>query len=138
MMRGRVSSHLFQSTLLQEERLQDCWSRRTILIFQSTLLQEERHIKPCNISRFSLISIHAPTRGATSFSVFPAARSFISIHAPTRGATVSGNSSLMKRKKFQSTLLQEERHCHTIGKQRGIKFQSTLLQEERRCPVMYH
>ena len=36
-----------------------------------------------------LISIHAPTRGATDCSVWSANNSTISIHAPTRGATAS-------------------------------------------------
>ena len=77
--------------------------------FQSTLLQEER---PADLIPFLLIliiSIHAPTRGATQFapffplyivfqstllqeerrclSFYIAARYRISIHAPTRGAT---------------------------------------------------
>ena len=77
------------------------------IIFQSTLLQEERlfvHYFWCKYK----ISIHAPTRGATwmvsKFSVFIR----ISIHAPTRGATlkwVMVSQSFL----FQSTLLQEER-----------------------------
>ena len=33
------------------------------------------------------ISIHAPTRGATSEDLFPVYDTYISIHAPTRGAT---------------------------------------------------
>ena len=35
----------------------------------------------------------------------------ISIHAPTRGATMMGGVRLGKFKRFQSTLLQEERPC---------------------------
>ena len=81
------------------------------LEFQSTLLQEER-LSVCIIVNYSvIISIHAPTRGATGILLIPAykhsifqstllqeerqrrlagvvvARS-ISIHAPTRGATI--------------------------------------------------
>ena len=76
--------------------------------FQSTLLQEERHpdtfvLSPCNsfnprsykrsdlVIHLSLInavlSIHAPTRGATLQHVRPQFLLYLSIHAPTRGAT---------------------------------------------------
>ena len=59
------------------------------------------------------------------------AASRISIHAPTRGAT---QRLLLKnmQKKFQSTLLQEERQEQENRKRGNKKFQSTLLQEERR------
>ena len=78
---------LFQSTLLQEERL-SCYPEYTLLLhfnprsykrsdayfpcfscdpvqFQSTLLQEERPFVDFKIIDFVFISIHAPTRGAT-------------------------------------------------------------------------
>ena len=123
-----------------------------IYVFQSTLPREERHIIPingafvsyfnprshersdktsCHLQKFSVISIHAPTRGATdtpySFSApftnfnprshersdndIAAIKSMesISIHAPTRGATnnngIVDNAELV----FQSTLPREER-----------------------------
>ena len=99
---------LFQSTLLQEERL-SCYPEYTLLLhfnprsykrsdayfpcfscdpvqFQSTLLQEER------LSRF-----------LCACELF-----HISIHAPTRGATPERRRS-RTRQRFQSTLLQEER-----------------------------
>ena len=55
---------------------------------------------------------------------------FISIHAPTRGAT-SRRREKNGCQIFQSTLLQEERHLmfHMCKDKDG--FQSTLLQEER-------
>ena len=54
------------------------------------------------------ISIHAPTRGATSKNNFMNEYTEISIHAPTRGATMNeaDEADIME---FQSTLLQEER-----------------------------
>ena len=77
------------------------------------------------------ISIHAPTRGATISLDVAFSHISISIHAPTRGAT-NLHINCECRIKFQSTLLQEERHfyveCWCICSQ----FQSTLLQEERR------
>ena len=77
-------------------------------VFQSTLPRGERHIKTyfCNemyyfnprshegsdnkqhgVFRKVVISIHAPTRGATRCSYKLTNMSLISIHAPTRGAT---------------------------------------------------
>ena len=55
-----------------------------------------------------MISIHAPTRGATLKQVQPRTKNGISIHAPTRGATYSV-SLLMPKYLFQSTLPREER-----------------------------
>ena len=54
------------------------------------------------------ISIHAPTRGATSLGIPVAVKGIISIHAPTRGAT-SVFQIIINCGLFQSTLLQEER-----------------------------
>ena len=54
----------------------------------------------------------------------------ISIHAPTRGATSVSlwhGAALL----FQSTLLQEERPCPLQCSSQQKIFQSTLLQEER-------
>ena len=54
----------------------------------------------------------------------------ISIHAPTRGATVQ-RGLIIKINQFQSTLLQEERHRFPRLRNGQSLFQSTLLQEER-------
>ena len=63
--------------------------------------------KPTNIS--SYISIHAPTRGATTNTVQGVTPTGISIHAPTRGATKILRHT-PKGKQFQSTLPRGERH----------------------------
>ena len=76
--------------------------------FQSTLLQEERHFTGSIIDIGFSISIHAPTRGATSRFLYPLLACFISIHAPTRGATYEYLFRFYDVI-FQSTLLQEER-----------------------------
>ena len=56
-------------------------------IFQSTLPREERQIT-CQLTEGDfIISIHAPTRGATSMLIDEEGLLKISIHAPTRGAT---------------------------------------------------
>ena len=55
-----------------------------------------------------LISIHAPTRGATVFRRAERNSCRISIHAPTRGATIP-NIDIPDVAGFQSTLPREER-----------------------------
>ena len=125
---------IFQSTLLQEERRHlfrdslhtsvhfnprsykrsDNYQHNLLRrnpIFQSTLLQEERRLPTLIWDIFIIISIHAPTRGATflrclcrilqsnfnprsykrsddELQKYINMREFISIHAPTRGATL--------------------------------------------------
>ena len=55
------------------------------------------------------ISIHAPTRGATSLNCISDGTFKISIHAPTRGATMH-LCMIAVLSLFQSTLPREERH----------------------------
>ena len=105
-----VTLGIFQSTLLQEERLKlkyiqngnsyfnpRSYKRSDIVgiclcvgyvVFQSTLLQEERRGSGSGIIYPPFISIHAPTRGATSLWMLQRNSGSISIHAPTRGATL--------------------------------------------------
>ena len=68
----------------------------------------------------SLISIHAPTRGATGLCRFLARIFTISIHAPTRGATFR-MIIIITVFSFQSTLLQEERHNHPVREEDYFK-----------------
>ena len=91
-------------------------------------------ILSCFSRSFRFISIHAPTRGATSAHAGIILAVHISIHAPTRGATTSF-IRLQFRTLFQSTLLQEERLCFCSYKTPLLLFQSTLLQEERRSAM---
>jgi hypothetical protein len=56
-------------------------------LFQSTLPQGERQVIIDAPMEVTVISIHAPTRGATRTSCADRDGSIISIHAPTRGAT---------------------------------------------------
>ena len=57
-------------------------------LFQSTHLREVRlHYTPF-LFLIDIISIHAPTRGATIFALDTFPILDISIHAPTRGATL--------------------------------------------------
>ena len=57
-------------------------------IFQSTLPRGERRRKQKRESDLAEISIHAPTRGATTKERNALRMLNISIHAPTRGATL--------------------------------------------------
>ena len=77
---------LFQSTLPREER--HCLIVKTSLYSYFNPRSHERSdLKRCKYMRYKIISIHAPTRGAT-FSLNEVLRCpDISIHAPTRGAT---------------------------------------------------
>ena len=56
---------VFQSTLLQEERHQELVVFYRLFFFQSTLLQEERPSLGIPVAVNGMLSIHAPTRGAT-------------------------------------------------------------------------
>ena len=99
-----------------------------------------------------IISIHAPTRGATCEPIEFLKRYCISIHAPTRGATLTFcifppflkfqstlpreerrncQNSFSLTKRFQSTLPREERHKPPYPITRHDTFQSTLPREER-------
>ena len=125
--------------------------------FQSTLPRGERLWQGFTAEYNPIISIHAPTRGATTDSSKAVGADIISIHAPTRGATIafsvfsvplrnfnprshegSDNADLNMRsskQKFQSTLPRGERQ----GKDRsnvnlGI-FQSTLPRGERQRTI---
>ena len=98
---------LFQSTLPREER--HCLIVKTSLYSYFNPRSHERSdLKRCKYMRYKIISIHAPTRGAT-FSLNEVLRCpDISIHAPTRGATVPASAS-HSSVVFQSTLPREER-----------------------------
>ena len=66
----------------------EIWLNGNPLVFQST---HPRGVRPYLLQALSLrdmVSIHAPTRGATSRQIFSCVRLAVSIHAPTRGATL--------------------------------------------------
>ena len=106
------SSQVFQSTLLQEERPGVGRKVRGMVYFNPrSYKRSDAGLVLDNLSG-RLISIHAPTRGATGLCRFLARIFTISIHAPTRGAT-STFARKIKKFIFQSTLLQEERHLQS-------------------------
>ena len=93
---------IFQSTHPRGVRLV-----RTLLLFalsrfQSTHPRGVRPLSPdCTIS-YGVISIHAPTWGATKYLISIVTLHSISIHAPTWGATLNGCLNGLGLK-FQST-----------------------------------
>ena len=175
----------FQSTLLQEERQQirqtasdgknfnprsykrsdarcirSIWSKQ---IFQSTLLQEERRGIFTQKTDRNLISIHAPTRGATLMNFLTDVLyefqstllqeerhvgngymywiSKISIHAPTRGATHGPCECLQLYPYFNPRSYKRSDYYDVVVDRDVDLFQSTLLQEERRrivCPADHY
>ena len=133
---GQRNNPLFQSTLLQEERL--CWE--IILTSDQTFnprsYKRSDKILPKYTDLYKL-SIHAPTRGATISPIKP---DLFSGAFNPRSYKRSDKEVLKKAHlgyDFQSTLLQEERHRNTSHFMRNIHFQSTLLQEERLLSVLH-
>ena len=76
--------------------------------FQSTLPRRERPYLGFRVTKGSLISIHAPAKGATELFWCRLCVKHISIHAPAKGATLL-ICSLCLEIIFQSTLPRRER-----------------------------
>ena len=103
--------------------------------FQSTLLQEERRGIFTQKTDRNLISIHAPTRGATNQAWIRAfGNSYFNPRSYKRSDPAACPLCCIPDI-FQSTLLQEERPFLGIFAPDCCQFQSTLLQEERRVGV---
>ena len=77
-----------------------------------------------------MISIHAPTKGATTLPRRMEYMIIISIHAPTKGATTQVIKE-MPGLKFQSTLPRRERPGYSWNWDENTLFQSTLPRRER-------
>ena len=120
----------FQSTFPREERPYYTIVRIQVLQFQSTLPREERPFPTDFVTAFMpYFNPRSHERsdftGDYTFEV-----TLISIHAPTRGATIIFQMSL-SRTLFQSTLPREERRKKQSYNVRNRQFQSTLPREER-------
>ena len=103
-----LAKNLFQSTLPRRERRGVCKKFANGTIFQSTLPRRERPDRPLTKWDRLVISIHAPTKGATWLSQKTPNGVMISIHAPTKGATM-GICTPCSLILFQSTLPRRER-----------------------------
>ena len=106
-----VTLEIFQSTLLQEERLFTFVPVALSLIFQSTLLQEERPVLHSCLAIFENFNPRSYKRSDNQQIQNYGKVEIISIHAPTRGATTRNVMNSITAL-FQSTLLQEERRCN--------------------------
>ena len=102
------------------------------MIFQSTLPRGERRVRNGCGYNDRVISIHAPTGGATDFREIYDSLTRISIHAPTGGATILRLPKGIQILLFQSTLPRGERPLRCIRFSRLSQFQSTLPRGERR------
>ena len=101
--------------------------------FQSTLPRGERRGQIFSCEAIFLISIHAPTRGATSFSRQRVTCFWISIHAPTRGATLNQQISGIFSLYFNPRSHEGSDDGQVLNKEQFSKFQSTLPRGERHC-----
>ena len=98
--------------------------------FQSTLPRGERPQQIIFVL-YNLVSIHAPTRGATANTFYLLTyQPTVSIHAPTRGATQWYFDHCIFIR-FQSTLPRGERQTDTMLFILTVTFQSTLPRGER-------
>ena len=77
-----------------------------------------------------LISIHAPTRGATCAAMSEQIEIYISIHAPTRGATYTNISVIIMSSHFNPRS-HERSDVKALRLLQWQLFQSTLPREER-------
>ena len=83
-----ASSSVFQSTLPRRERPSLTPIHTSPILFQSTLPRRERRLSKLVINDLTCISIHTPTKGATTCWHTLEISNGISIHTPTKGATV--------------------------------------------------
>ena len=121
---------VFQSTLLRKERLRAWRNSDLQRSFQSTLLRKERRgiskeSGNCCMFQSTLLRKERPLVQYCELR-----EEIVSIHAPTKGATPSTNITGWLRT-FQSTLLRKERPPGLILGLLTLLFQSTLLRKER-------
>ena len=149
---------VFQSTLPRGERLDGSMISSCVMSFQSTLPRGERRKSRGRFTAFTVISIHAPARGATRqhktgrriwINFNPRSREGsdidtafdhmirfnISIHAPARGATFAGISTVPRSHiSIHAPARGATPVCATPLT--GARFQSTLPRGERRRACM--
>ena len=97
-----ISVYVFQSTHPRGVRQGQRRGATPNVGFQSTHPRGVRRALTKGLPTFVRVSIHAPTRGATSHRHMYTAQIGVSIHAPTRGATKYGRSK-SNLIEFQST-----------------------------------
>ncbi len=100
--------------------------------FQSTRPRGARQGRYVRVSNARIVSIHAPTWGATTNAVGISGTTGVSIHAPTWGATERSRVSNVSRKLFQSTRPRGARPMLTTSFSSASRFQSTRPRGARR------
>ena len=121
----------FQSTLPRGERLACVLINTGSYIFQSTLPRGERPPAPETSSVIASFQSTLPRGERQAADSIQARKGIISIHAPTRGATKQYRAKTNVNAKFQSTLPRGERQISTYPVLWRQKFQSTLPRGER-------
>ena len=129
-----VATVLFQSTLPRGERLLSSPQMHRITRFQSTLPRGERLWQGFTAEYNPIISIHAPTRGATTDSSKAVGADIISIHAPTRGATIAFSVFSVPLRNFNPRSHEGSDNADLNMRSSKQKFQSTLPRGERHRP----
>ena len=143
---------LFQSTLLQEERRRIVCPADHYSYFNPRSYKRSDHFlafshrivvnfNPRSYKRSDVyiiiniiccvISIHAPTRGATKTNTHHHQTQHYFNPRSYKRSDIVFFASVLESSVFQSTLLQEERPGLLCTDHRSLEFQSTLLQEER-------
>ena len=116
---------LFQSTHPRGVRPFFHFMRLFVLKFQSTHPRGVRPLPSADFDALGMVSIHAPTRGATSPYEDEYQKYYVSIHAPTRGATELSSHGWSMLTRFQSTHPRGVRLLSLILKLILNPFQST-------------
>ena len=122
--------NVFQSTLPREERPSIPPATPTIIDFNPRSHERSDSFTTA-LSMYLTISIHAPTRGATTSTV-PSAVSGVFQSTLPREERLSSLACMLIFPIFQSTLPREERPSTSWIRQSTTRFQSTLPREERR------
>ena len=102
------------------------------IFFQSTLLQEERQSNYVFIKCSNTFNPRSYKRSDFVNYVNNRITLMLSIHAPTRGATISHSFPILKSASFNPRSYKRSDTPHVHLTQTLTYFQSTLLQEERR------
>ncbi len=121
---------LFQSTLPRGERQREYRMGKRVKLHFNPRSHEGSDAGERFYCVIRQISIHAPTRGATTVITYTVMDTFISIHAPTRGAT-QRYALFVSNMPFQSTLPRGERPSQELQQSQIKIFQSTLPRGER-------
>ena len=131
---------IFQFTLPREERRQVQAQPLTLQNFNPRSHERSDHITQSFVFRFFNFNPRSHERSDHFQRTLWRLLCHISIHAPTRGATSPGTTPL-RWHWFQYTLPREERHFAKYLDHSLAKFQSTLPREERqnlfKC-ILYH